>query len=423
MVSLGHAEGVPDDPAAWAMLGAIDRWSDWVYRRVDSVSLLPGDQGCLRHSIDCIPIAEPRLAYDVRERESESFTGLRGLVMVPLAFIKKGPLRGLDTLGPDGTPMPVMESGEVHRMVTEMVMIALTHAGVRADEAVRAVILRIVDPLGTVSVDAVSRLCSTGIWAGDRLWPEATVIPGTLIYLIETLVTNTPLIGLLPSESAGKRQVLKLSYLWSVAPRRRGEGLRLVLASFGGSSLELRVPLFMNVGARSHLFEFQAPAQLCVERIDVSRMVPPLSADGRSIAMARILVRVPVYGLRATAMVATGITSAEFFASLQLLQDRGNSWGGGVGALFLSSSAVFIGLLGFRQETSFVSRILLPLRGGIVGSALLLLALAGCAAASVGTDVIRIFIESGLAVSVFVFVAMLLLPLLGRERKRKHSRL
>ncbi|WP_156027455.1 hypothetical protein [Mycetocola saprophilus] len=359
----------------------------------------------------------------MRERESESFTGLRGLVMVPLAFIKKGPLRGLDTLGPDGTPMPVMESGEVHRMVTEMVMIALTHAGVRADEAVRAVILRIVDPLGTVSVDAVSRLCSTGIWAGDRLWPEATVIPGTLIYLIETLVTNTPLIGLLPSESAGKRQVLKLSYLWSVAPRRRGEGLRLVLASFGGSSLELRVPLFMNVGARSHLFEFQAPAQLCVERIDVSRMVPPLSADGRSIAMARILVRVPVYGLRATAMVATGITSAEFFASLQLLQDRGNSWGGGVGALFLSSSAVFIGLLGFRQETSFVSRILLPLRGGIVGSALLLLALAGCAAASVGTDVIRIFIESGLAVSVFVFVAMLLLPLLGRERKRKHSRL
>lgn len=75
--------------AAEALADVIFQWKNWVYRRVDSVHPSEGARGRLRHSMDCEPPPDPRLAYNEVERRYNDINDVKGQLMVPLAFIEK----------------------------------------------------------------------------------------------------------------------------------------------------------------------------------------------------------------------------------------------------------------------------------------------------------------------------------------------
>src|SRR5699024_448581 len=126
--------GTGANSTAEALADAIINWSSWVTRRIDSVQLLEGSRGRLKHSIDCVPPPDPQLAYEESERVLQNISSVQGQLMVPLAFISKAPMRHLDVTRTDGTPMPLLGSEETSSFIFRTVIFLLTKSGVQESD-------------------------------------------------------------------------------------------------------------------------------------------------------------------------------------------------------------------------------------------------------------------------------------------------
>jgi hypothetical protein len=111
------------------VLDAVMRWREWVHRRVESVQPLDGDRGRIRHSIDCTPPPDARLAYDPRERRRR-LSRVEGDAIVPLAMVAKGPMRHLDATGSDGRALPLLTMNDGQEIALSVLTWALGREGI-----------------------------------------------------------------------------------------------------------------------------------------------------------------------------------------------------------------------------------------------------------------------------------------------------
>ena len=372
------------------MLDAVMRWDEWIHRRVESVHPLDGDRGRIRHSIDCSPPADPRLAYDLRDRRRR-LGRIDGSAMVPLAFVTKGPMRHLDTTGPDGAPLVLLTMRENLELAVSALSWGLAREGLGVDEAVREALRELVGPDGLTLQVELERLLADGTWRGDALWPGGSLSP-ELGDLLRDLSRNFLLTVLIPAPQLGRRQVVKFSFHWAVRPLARRDRVRRPLAAFGLSTLTLDIPMMNPADAESYHLEFRTPPELaCVSlRLGGSSSSAAVDMSGEPVAhahgsfdtahdaVAKVEVRVRRQGPWHVTWAATCLTAVVSWAAIGLpgassvLRDTGN----GGPAILLAAPALLIGLASARSESSLSTWLLTPLRLVNVAMALGLFAMA-----------------------------------------------
>ena len=357
--------------AGEALSDVIFQWSGWVFRRVDSFHTSYGARGRIKHSIDAIPPADPRLAYDEFEREYESFEEVKGQLMVPLAFIEKKPMRHFDATLSDGTAVPILGSGEVREVMTSTLVLLLTKNGVEQTQALSKAMLELVSSSGADNRSKVECLLETGKWKGVPLWDPKKLKNQNDLGLQELLLnlsTDFLLIGLIPASRAGVRQVLKFSYHWIVDVPNSGFLRRLglsLLIAFRHSTFEISLRMHMPSAAKSYHLEFHAPPELDIvklslpdgeERFDYQgnhstdiRGLPVAHVYGKfneaPLEDAKVEVSVPRFkGVWLTAFLASLLTTMVFALALLLPGAMATleRVGGNAATLMLAIPALFL---------------------------------------------------------------------------------
>ncbi|RLP74544.1 hypothetical protein D9V32_12710 [Mycetocola tolaasinivorans] len=350
--------------------------------------------------MDCTPVPDPLLAYDAVERDKESIDEVRGLLMVPLAFIAKGPMRHLDAVDARGNPMPLLGAAESNAIMLDTVLDLLELSGVEQTAEVLRVIRLIIAIDGMGQSAQLPELCQTGRWEGEQIWPENIYLPNDLVDLLERLASSFLLIGLVPARQSGIRQILKFSYHWVTEEDTSLKSRMLsVLVATGWAGKEVSMNMHMPHATASYHLEFHTPSQLDVRnlRIPCPDASTPVhgqilsDASGVPVAhvhgtyeiqpggQASVRLAVPWRGLRMITLFVTALTALIF--SLALFLDGATptlmKQGGSAAALFLAVPAVFISFLAAHSENVSTSRMLVPLRFMLVVCALLLFAMAG----------------------------------------------
>ena len=383
-----------DDRTGEVVLDAVMRWPEWVHRRVESVQPLEGDRGRIRHSIDCTPPPDPRLAYDPGDRRRR-LSRVEGDALVPLAMVAKGPMRQFDAVGSDGAALPLLTMSDGREIALHVLRWALGREGILPGPSIDRALRAIVGPRGPRLTAQIDALVTGGRWGADRLWGDGAVSL-ELSDLIRDLGSNFLLVALVPATQLGRRQVVKFSFHWSVQlPADASVGARLTrpLAAFGLRTTTLAVPMMNASDTESYHLEFRTPPELDCISLSLAGSSSETATDtsGQAIAHAHgrfetghaataeveLLVR-RRGAWRATwgAAVVTAIVSVLAVAlpgAAEVLRDSGN----GGSALMLAAPALLIGLAAARRESSLSSWLLSPLRSVTIGFALGLFAMAG----------------------------------------------
>lgn len=99
------------------VLDLILRSQQWIHRRVDKLDLTAA--GETRRSVSLDVTVPSQWAINVG----------KGQVAVPLGWLEKGPLRGLDTEGPDGKSLPILTSWDNGELASSLFFAAATNLG------------------------------------------------------------------------------------------------------------------------------------------------------------------------------------------------------------------------------------------------------------------------------------------------------
>ena len=297
--------------------------------------------------------------------------------MVPLAFVTKGPMRHLDTAGPDGAPLALLTMRENLELAVSALSWGLAREGLEVDQVVRGALRELVGPHGPKLEVELERLLADGIWRGDALWPAGSVSL-ELGDLLRDLSRNFLLTVLVPAPQLGRRQVVKFSFHWAVRPLARRDRVRRPLAAFGLSTLTLDIPMMNPADAESYHLEFRTPPELaCVSlTLGGSSSSAAVDTSGEPVAhahgsfdtaheaIAKVEVRVRRQGPWHVTRAATCLTAVVSWAAIGLpgasnvLRDSGN----GGPAILLAAPALLIGLASARSESSLSTWLLMPLR-------------------------------------------------------------
>lgn len=418
---------VEQQESAEALVDAISRWPEWVTRRVDSLHLLERSRGRRQHSIDCIPPPDPRLAYDPAEQEATDINLVRGQIMVPLAYLKKTPLRHLNVAQADGSPMPVLGSDESCALMVSALVRVLEKSGVQKSEILTNAMQDLVLSSGESNLARVEGLFASGCWNGTQLWSADLKLDSETQDFLVSLATNFVLIGLIPAAGAGLRQVLKLSYHWTL--NWSSTALENTKTAFRMTGSEIEIPLHMPAATKSYHLEFQVPPELGIRELSLpsegERSSPVSSAlDTSWSPVAHVhssfdlpptkdaiaVLIVPRRGPWTSALIVSMLTSIVFLLALYLPGASRTlmQLGGNAAALLLAAPAVFIGFLAMQREHAFASRLLDPLRAIVMGCAILLFAMAGSVVGGL-IDPWRLLLwHTSAALSAAVCVALLL---------------
>ncbi len=377
-----------------ATADALLQWSRWVRRRVESVHLLHGERGRRRNSIDCVPPPDPRLAYVQEERDAASIDDVRGLVMVPLAMIAKGPMRDLDVLDAEGATMPVLDRDEE----AAAGLAALAHLWRRAvgdlDEQVLEALRRVVEAESDEAIDVAEALVGQGMVGATPVVDPAD-IPEILALLIRDFAANFLLIGLLPAKRSGTRQVLKWSANWHITKGPMSMRDRWAAAA-GIETVNLRIPTRGLSSTASYHLEVHLPSELAAVRLALPQADVPgggmvdetrnpvahvygayPETPGEQDAILGFVV--PWRGLRVQAAFASAFTAAVFLAGILLPNALPTLLraGGGAAGLLLAAPGALMAVRAGAHENVVASQVLAPLRKVMYGCALLLTAAAG----------------------------------------------
>lgn len=429
--------------AAESLVDAINEWPVWVYRRVDSIHPLEGARGRLRHSMDCIPPADPRLAYDKGERAYQDIDDVHGQLMVPLAFITKGVMRNLDITQNDGTPISLIGSEEACELMVEVLLGALVKSGVDETPALRSAMGSLITSVAEENFQKTKNLISQktwGWWDEEKLWGTEVELDGPTKDLLMNLSTDFVLIGLIPASTTGTRQILKFSYFWVVDPEQMGYFSRAwdgLLTAFRITPWELSVPMHMPAQTRSYHLEFQVPPELDIRElrlpegldsednrvrypVDDSR-IPVAHAHARfdkdPEESAKVQLIVPRRGIWVAALIASILTSTIFLSALLLpnAMETLQGVGGNAAALLLAAPAVFVSFLVIPKEPIFSSRMLNPLRSIVGICALLLMMMAASLVGELRQPFLCIFWWIGATVAISFFIGLFFGERIGKS--------
>lgn len=357
-------------PLAAAMLD----WSAWVHRKVESLSLLEGERARRRVSVDCSPVPIPWPDPSKSSRALSQSQSTQSVV--PLALMRKGPIRDLDVVGDSGQILPVLTRSE-NALLAAAAMLVLIEASV---------------PRGSLTGRVGGRRIRDAVWS--RVWGVAHSEPvtaeaearslvvdfglnETVEAIMMDLADNFVLCALIPSTQVGRRQVIKFSYHWDGVRRPSlGYYLRLAFAGIGYCSTRMLVEVPGVETANSYHLEVPAPLGLLVSDISPSDRVAgrwpapgPIghahaSRDYSGKPVAAVYLRLAGSGLLTTMflylVLAAGLLSLMRFYPEALENAAMNT--DAVTALVTLAPALLFGLASRRSESSIVSRLLLPLR-------------------------------------------------------------
>lgn len=373
--------------AGAALVHVVTRWNAWVYRRVDSVHPLVGERGRRRQSLDCLPTPDPALAFHPDERGFTSPHDLRGQIMVPLAYIKKEPLREFDARGPDGSILPVLGAADTIRYGVAMVRSELMRTNLDVPEALIPLIEEIVGPArDEKSLADVDKLVTSGRWL-DGVQVDPRVFDGNDAgELLRMLVGRFLLIGLIDSQRAGSRQVLKYSYDWHVEGLPPKHFFLSLKVAFGWSRRTIEVPLEAASAAASYHLEFQTPpeARCTLLRLPGESGPDSLFDDSRKPVThvhgqydqqpeesGELVMDLPFRGIRMTATVAAAFSFLTTLLAL-LLPGAEAVWRSepeGPATVLLVAPAVLLALVASRGESALVREPMNILRFSVLSSA------------------------------------------------------
>lgn len=417
--------------AAESLADAIVQWPDWVYRRVDSVHPSEGARGRLKHSMDCIPPPDPRLAYDEVERGHQSINEVEGQLMVPLAFITKGPMRHLDVSRNDGTSMPILGSEEACELMADALILLLTKSGVKRSSELEDAIRSLVFSRGNENLEKAKGLIAKGVWEGQRLWCSQIKIDLYTERFLLNLSTDFVLIGLIPASASGTRQILKFSYHWvlNLPMKDRAQFRDSAKVAFRIAPLEIQLPMHMPAATKSYHLEFHVPPELDIRELVLPQVTDslgnqvqyPMDNSGAPVAHvharfqempekdALVKLAVPRRGLWVTALMTSGLTAGIFLLALCLpgAMDTLRQVGGNAAALLLAAPAVFVSFLVISKEHIFSSWMLNPLRVIVAMCALSLFMMAASIAGDLQQPFLMALWVLGAVGSVFSFGGLL----------------
>lgn len=338
----------------------------------------------------------PELAYDPGERQRSLIGEVVGPLMLPLAFVRKGPMRDFNAFDPSGEPLPVLGSSEVQPVVIDVFTRALRRAGVDFTPAVREALLQIIGPAGLGRTRDVEALCTSGMWEEERLW-DPRLLPQEVAYLLRVLTSNFLLVVLLPAEAAGLRGVIKFSFHNPLLMQQQAASPLMttterLLCAFGFTPFKLELDMMMPDAAASYHLEFHTPPQLKCLRLEL-----------------------PLVGARLAALASSGLATCVFLLALALpgalnaLLDAAD----GASAILLAGPAVLIGYLASGREHHIASSLSVPLRISMILSALSLLIMA----ASIVGGLVEPFIWTVWATG-FLVNGMIFIPILAAALRR-----
>ena len=380
---------------------------EWRHRRVDSVHLEAGERGRWRASVDCTPPRAAAIPYGDDQ------------VVIPLAFVEKGPMRDLNVADDAGEPLPVLTSQENTGLAAGALLHLLAVEGVDVEarmpalgDAVRLLVG------GTGQMLDVEGLLHHGFLGETQVFDPRDLqqISDVTRTLMRTLAQNFILGVVMDGDCLDRRQLIKFSYFWHVDPTKSGQSrgrtwLAITLGSFGfqRSLIALDVP-HAGDAASFHL-EVHPPEGLSC-RVELPPMRFLRQSRGFSDSSPTSVGH--AYGAYHQAELSTNLTDDVDVigeAALELYVSRRGSWlmtlllslftflfflfglwfdgalyvlrgqgpSGGVdpSALLLTLPGVLVGLLVSAREHVLASVLLMPIRtAAVTCSALLLVAAA-----------------------------------------------
>lgn len=390
------------EAAGVALLDAVTKWSWWCHRRIDSVHPLEGTRGRQRHSIDCTLPTDTGLSYVSHERFYIRATR-SSPIMVPLAFLRKGPLRHFDASIAD-TAMPVLGRSETTNYSIAVLLERLKLSGLTVTDKVLEAVETVISPAGaSLAAETLDQLLNHGRWEGETIFPSHVVEDRAAMALIGDFAKNFLLIGLAPIGYIGTRQILKFSFSWELVSAKLRDTFRL-RSLLGLTPAELEIPMIMPDGTASYHLEFHTPLELECSKLRLPAVVTDdvkqdlvqthAAADDDRAPIAHVHgtfdappeeqhatveLYLPFRGLKATATTAI-FTVATIFALALFLPgavEALRSSSDGAVALLLAVPAAFIGYLAATRESTLVAATHRPLRGMTLLSSWSLLAMAG----------------------------------------------
>lgn len=186
------------------MLDLILRSQQWIHRRVDKLDLT--EPGETRRSVS-LDVTLPR-EWAIRVGTNQ--------VAVPLGWLKKGPLRGFDTCGPDGKSIPVLTSSDNGELAASLFVAAAVNLGlVQANSGETWALARQL-ALSTAETqeEALSAYRAWLLTAKETLrvpTGSSEAVTELLDQLVETLAGSFILFGVIADEWLDKRGIIKFS--------------------------------------------------------------------------------------------------------------------------------------------------------------------------------------------------------------------
>jgi hypothetical protein len=186
------------------VLDLILRSQQWIHRRVDKLDLTAA--GETRRSV----------SLDVTVPKEWAIVVGKGQVAVPLGWLEKGPLRGLDTEGPDGKSIPILTSSDNGELAASLFVAAATNLGLTHDNEEQSwAIARKLALSRNESRDETQQAYQDWLMAASA----ALVVPRgsskdvteLLDQLAETLLGSFILFGVIGDDCLDRRALLKFS--------------------------------------------------------------------------------------------------------------------------------------------------------------------------------------------------------------------
>lgn len=360
---------------------------------------MSGSYALIKVSIDCVPQTLAGLRYAEPGAPDQ-----RARLIVPLTFMRKGTLKGFDMTDGAGRAAPTVGRSEYGGLLVETLLFEIRGSDAAAGQGgtLRDALSRVVDDDPEAARGVADDLVDRGTYE-DMPCLDPQKLTDYAASLIHKLAEWCVLIALLPWEEGGRRVIVKYRHHsrqdLDVPPWRT----RLQISA-GWDSLDVGFDLSYPEGSASHHFEIVIPPDLACERLtmpstvhpdrntaDISPsgvahvagrfvedegQVPPLRTERERIVEAKF--RVPWHGLRSntfwiyiiTFMILT-LGVALPGAQRALLHNAGSA------AILLAVPAAVVAVAAGRVESALSALLLRPLRGTIIGCALLLLACAG----------------------------------------------
>jgi hypothetical protein len=258
----------------------------WIHRRVHSVTLV--DETRLEHRIS--------LDFTVPEEDLDQLSAGGDQVVVPLAFVRKGPMRHFDLRDESGAALPTLTVNQNHPIALQTMellgKVALTEAGIRAapDPLVLRDVVAVALDNPPRSVSALQRVLRGVGSAGDRHQREK-MSGSPKLRAIATDLCSQFVLYVVVRAKPGERRIVKFRYEDALAPRRAGGLWRRMLTALtewlGFTGTQLTIPVTGMGTATSFHFEIEMPAGAIVERAALLSSATP----GETIATDTTTVR------------------------------------------------------------------------------------------------------------------------------------